>query len=224
MKSVSQSVGTLKNVSDCRHACLELSGPVQMTACSQEFLFTLQFLVTAVCASLSFDYLHLGCPSECFQSFVCLWKPCVQGCHKKYLWCPHVMGMLCSVLLWSQCTLRLDVWKRYPFSPQQENSLNSFSLLILLLFVTHILVACSYMSIASCSYREFLPSIFFEACKHLWFVNPCEDWQNGTVYMSAGGFGSSLSGASVDTRYHLPEELKWALCTTSCLCSCEAYE
>lgn len=133
----------------------------------------------------------------------------------------HVV--LCTPVI-TQCTLCLDVWKRYPFSPQQENSLNSFSLLILLLFVAHILVACSYMSIASCSYREFLPSIFFEACKPLWFVNPCEDWQNGTVYMPAGGFGSSLSGASVDTRYHLPEELKWALCTTSCLCSCEAYE
>lgn len=54
----------------------------------------------------------------------------------------------------------------YSFSPQQANSLNSFSLLILfLLSEVHILVACSYFSIASCSYREFFQAFSLKNVK-----------------------------------------------------------
>lgn len=157
-------------MSVCRYACLELPGLVQTTACSQKILFTLEFLVTAVCASLSFECLHLGCPLSvssplcACESLVC--RGATESTFVVYMWwagcaphsCDHTM---CSV---SGC-----VEKTHHFSPYQANSLNPFCLLILLLLsAVHILGACSYISIASCSCREFLPSIFSEACKPLW--------------------------------------------------------
>lgn len=112
MKSVTQSVGSLYCVSGCRHACLELSGPVQMTARSQELLFTLEFLVTAVCASLSCDCLHLGCPSS-VSSPLCACESLVcRGAIESTLLYTCDGRVVLHTPVTAQCALCQGVWKR----------------------------------------------------------------------------------------------------------------
>lgn len=85
--------------------CLQICMPGIAWACANDCMLTEDFIHTWVSGNSCLCKSELWVSPfrvsfECFQSPVCLWKPCVRECHREYLCCVHVMGGLCPTLLW----------------------------------------------------------------------------------------------------------------------------